>query len=106
MITSLKCRQSPDHGNKNPGSVSCYKQFGSRLLAYWHDVTNGHFFPCHDLSKILNFLFLFPGLKSSGKDGEGGLLGLPESETELENLTEFNTAHNRRITMLGKNYTI
>ncbi|GFV21806.1 nuclear inhibitor of protein phosphatase 1 [Trichonephila clavipes] len=32
---------------------------------------------------------------------EGGLLGLPESETELDNLTEFNTAHNRRITMLG-----
>nr|CAG4644005.1 EOG090X07CE [Lepidurus arcticus] len=32
---------------------------------------------------------------------EGGLLGLPETETELENLTEFNTAHNRRISMLG-----
>ncbi|KAG8195272.1 hypothetical protein JTE90_028423 [Oedothorax gibbosus] len=32
---------------------------------------------------------------------EGGLLGLPETETELDNLTEFNTAHNRRITMLG-----
>ncbi|KAK2724478.1 nuclear inhibitor of protein phosphatase 1-like [Artemia franciscana] len=31
----------------------------------------------------------------------GGLLGLPESEIELENLTEFNTAHNRRISMLG-----
>ena len=27
--------------------------------------------------------------------------GLPESETELDNLTEFNTAHNRRITMIG-----
>lgn len=32
---------------------------------------------------------------------EGGLLGLPETETELDNLTEFNTAHNRRISMLG-----
>ena len=45
--------------------------------------------------------------KSAAKDsgvGEGGagrLLGLPETETELDNLTEFNTAHNRRITMLG-----
>ena len=28
-------------------------------------------------------------------------MGLPETETELDNLTEFNTAHNRRITMLG-----
>lgn len=27
---------------------------------------------------------------------EGNLLGLPETETELDNLTEFNTAHNRR----------
>ena len=26
---------------------------------------------------------------------------LPETEIELDNLTEFNTAHNRRITMLG-----
>ena len=26
---------------------------------------------------------------------------MPETETELDNLTEFNTAHNRRITMLG-----
>lgn len=55
--------------------------------------------------------------------GEGALLGLPESETdldvrlrtivpfinlpknwfkiELQNLTEYNTAHNRRISMLG-----
>ena len=69
------------------------------ILAWCHKRA---FFPCHDLSNIFHFLFLFPGLKSSGKDGEGGLLGLPESETELENLTEFNTAHNRRITMLGK----
>lgn len=32
---------------------------------------------------------------------EGALLGLPETQTELDNLTEFNTAHNRRISMLG-----
>lgn len=32
---------------------------------------------------------------------EGALLGLPESQTELDNLTEYNTAHNRRISMLG-----
>lgn len=36
-----------------------------------------------------------------GEELEGGLLGLPETETELDNLTEFNTAHNRRISMLG-----
>ncbi|KAL2084950.1 hypothetical protein ACEWY4_020468 [Coilia grayii] len=39
-----------------------------------------------------------------GKAGEDeelkGLLGLPEEETELENLTEFNTAHNKRISSL------
>ena len=41
-------------------------------------------------------------LEQSSKDeNAGGLLGLPESEMELDNLTEFNTAHNRRITMLG-----
>lgn len=40
------------------------------------------------------------GKVKSGKT-TGGLLGLPESEFELDNLTEFNTAHNRRITMLG-----
>ncbi|XP_071119716.1 nuclear inhibitor of protein phosphatase 1-like isoform X1 [Haliotis cracherodii] len=34
------------------------------------------------------------------EDHEGSLLGLPESETELDNLTEFNTAHNRRIASL------
>lgn len=33
--------------------------------------------------------------------GEGALLGLPETQTELDNLTEYNTAHNRRISMLG-----
>ncbi|KAH0535511.1 nuclear inhibitor of protein phosphatase 1 [Cotesia glomerata] len=39
--------------------------------------------------------------KSSDDVDAGGLLGLPETETELDNLTEFNTAHNRRISMLG-----
>lgn len=39
--------------------------------------------------------------EKGGEEGEGGLLGLPETETELDNLTEYNTAHNRRITMLG-----
>lgn len=34
------------------------------------------------------------------EDLEGGLLGLPETETELDNLTEFNTAHNRRISSM------
>ncbi|KAJ8289245.1 hypothetical protein COCON_G00019040 [Conger conger] len=37
----------------------------------------------------------------AGEDEElKGLLGLPEEETELENLTEFNTAHNKRISTL------
>jgi len=37
-----------------------------------------------------------------GADVEGaGLLGLPESENELDNLTEYNTAQNRRISMMG-----
>lgn len=40
-------------------------------------------------------------IEKSGEEAEGGLLGLPETETELDNLTEFNTAHNRRISMLG-----
>lgn len=35
------------------------------------------------------------------ESAEGALLGLPESQTELDNLTEYNTAHNRRISMLG-----
>jgi nuclear inhibitor of protein phosphatase 1 len=39
--------------------------------------------------------------KSSSSDTDGRLMGLPESESELDNLTEFNTAHNRRITMMG-----
>ncbi|XP_028836489.1 protein phosphatase 1, regulatory subunit 8b isoform X1 [Denticeps clupeoides] len=45
-----------------------------------------------------------PGAASGEKSGEDeelkGLLGLPEEETELENLTEFNTAHNKRISTL------
>lgn len=32
---------------------------------------------------------------------DGTLLGLPESQTDLDNLTEYNTAHNRRISLLG-----
>lgn len=32
---------------------------------------------------------------------DGTLLGLPESQSELDNLTEYNTATNRRISMLG-----
>lgn len=40
-------------------------------------------------------------IEKAGEEAEGGLLGLPETETELDNLTEFNTAHNRRISMLG-----
>ncbi|XP_011496015.1 PREDICTED: nuclear inhibitor of protein phosphatase 1 isoform X2 [Ceratosolen solmsi marchali] len=39
--------------------------------------------------------------KNNDDQDTGGLLGLPETETELDNLTEFNTAHNRRISMLG-----
>ncbi|KPP56637.1 nuclear inhibitor of protein phosphatase 1-like [Scleropages formosus] len=41
------------------------------------------------------------GDSKGGEDEElRGLLGLPEEETELENLTEFNTAHNKRISTL------
>ncbi|XP_043228543.1 nuclear inhibitor of protein phosphatase 1-like [Amphibalanus amphitrite] len=40
-------------------------------------------------------------LELAGEETHGELLGLPETETELDNLTEFNTAHNRRVTMLG-----
>ncbi|KAI1901711.1 hypothetical protein AGOR_G00037200 [Albula goreensis] len=41
------------------------------------------------------------GDSKAGEDEElKGLLGLPEEETELENLTEFNTAHNKRISTL------
>ncbi|XP_050543818.1 nuclear inhibitor of protein phosphatase 1 [Daktulosphaira vitifoliae] len=34
-------------------------------------------------------------------DKSSSLLGLPETDYELDNLTEFNTAQNRRISMLG-----
>jgi len=42
-------------------------------------------------------------LEKAGTEGTeaGRLMGLPETESELDNLTEFNTAHNRRITMIG-----
>jgi len=40
-------------------------------------------------------------LEKAGSDADGGLLGLPETENELDNLTEFNTAQNRRISMMG-----
>jgi len=40
-------------------------------------------------------------LEKNASETDGQLLGLPETETELDNLTEFNTAHNRRITMMG-----
>lgn len=39
--------------------------------------------------------------KSSGTEADGSMLGLPETENELDNLTEFNTAQNRRISMMG-----
>ncbi|XP_072016062.1 nuclear inhibitor of protein phosphatase 1-like [Amphiura filiformis] len=41
--------------------------------------------------------------KEEDKEDEltGGLLGLPEEETELNNLTEFNTAHNKRVATAG-----
>jgi len=41
-------------------------------------------------------------LEKSGLETDGGtLLGLPETENELDNLTEYNTAQNRRISMMG-----
>ena len=41
-------------------------------------------------------------LEKTGEDQDsGGLLGLPETETEINNLTEFNTARNKKISMLG-----
>ncbi|XP_017576915.1 protein phosphatase 1, regulatory subunit 8a isoform X1 [Pygocentrus nattereri] len=50
-----------------------------------------------------------PQTQPSAATGDGGvedeelkgLLGLPEEETELDNLTEFNTAHNKRISTLA-----
>ncbi|XP_076865860.1 nuclear inhibitor of protein phosphatase 1 isoform X2 [Brachyhypopomus gauderio] len=49
-----------------------------------------------------------PQTQPSAAAGDGGvedeelkgLLGLPEEETELDNLTEFNTAHNKRLSTL------
>ncbi|CAH1775590.1 unnamed protein product, partial [Owenia fusiformis] len=38
---------------------------------------------------------------SMTEDMDVSLLGLPETETELENLTEFNTAHNRRVVSIS-----
>ncbi|XP_032817805.1 nuclear inhibitor of protein phosphatase 1 isoform X3 [Petromyzon marinus] len=38
--------------------------------------------------------------KNEEEEMKGGLLGLPEEETELDNLTDFNTAHNKRIATL------
>ncbi|XP_065889920.1 nuclear inhibitor of protein phosphatase 1-like [Dysidea avara] len=44
---------------------------------------------------------------SSLQDGDqageslSGLLGLPESETEMDDLTQYNTAHNRQISTVG-----
>ena len=40
-------------------------------------------------------------LEKSSSEKDGVLLGLPETDQELENLTEFNTAHNRRIAMMA-----
>jgi len=41
-------------------------------------------------------------LEKGSVDMEGAaLLGLPETENELDNLTEYNTAQNRRISMMG-----
>ncbi|KXJ21219.1 nuclear inhibitor of protein phosphatase 1 [Exaiptasia diaphana] len=45
------------------------------------------------------------GEKDMGDENEennqAGLLGLPESDTELDDLTEFNTAHNKRLALAG-----
>ncbi|ODM93303.1 Nuclear inhibitor of protein phosphatase 1, partial [Orchesella cincta] len=35
------------------------------------------------------------------EDGKGVLLGLPATGTDLQNLTEFNTANNRRVSVVG-----
>lgn len=37
---------------------------------------------------------------SEVSDGDGSLIGLPENENELDDLTEYNTAHNRRLAKL------
>ncbi|XP_031556932.1 nuclear inhibitor of protein phosphatase 1-like [Actinia tenebrosa] len=45
------------------------------------------------------------GDRENGEENEenskAGLLGLPESDTELDDLTEFNTAHNKRLASIG-----
>lgn len=40
-------------------------------------------------------------MKAGEDEEQKGLLGLLEGETELDNLTEFNTAHNKRISNLA-----
>jgi hypothetical protein len=40
-------------------------------------------------------------LEKSGTEADGSMLGLPETENELDNLTEFNTAQNRRVLALS-----
>ena len=40
-------------------------------------------------------------LSEDGSYTNNHLLGLRETEVELDNLTEFNTAHNRQITVIG-----
>ncbi|KAF7657010.1 hypothetical protein LDENG_00033210 [Lucifuga dentata] len=39
-------------------------------------------------------------MKAREDEEQQGLLGLPEEESELDNLTEFNTDHNKRISAL------
>lgn len=46
-------------------------------------------------------LCIFYRERPQNKEEEGISVELPESELELDNLTEYNTAHNRRVTMLG-----
>jgi len=40
-------------------------------------------------------------LEKTGTEADGGLMGIPENEIELDNLTEFNTAQNRRVSVMG-----
>jgi nuclear inhibitor of protein phosphatase 1 len=40
-------------------------------------------------------------LMEDEQSSEGTLLGLPDDEGKLDDLTEFNTAHNKRISMVG-----
>ncbi|CAI7992602.1 Nuclear inhibitor of protein phosphatase 1, partial [Geodia barretti] len=42
------------------------------------------------------------GEEGGGGEVEGGtLLGLPELDTDVDDLTQYNTAHNRQISMVG-----